>query len=90
MRYEDFLRVLEEIGLAAWHGDGRSTTVREIEEHCQASGVGILLKDFQEGAKAGVTRLLAAFLLPTNTVAVLPEILLLYSRIRASVNISLR
>ena len=58
---DQFNRVLEEIGLAAWHGDGRTTTVREIEEHCKQSGVGALLDDFQEGAKAGVTRLLAAF-----------------------------
>jgi uncharacterized protein YjbI with pentapeptide repeats len=61
MKFDDFLRVLEEIGLAAWHGDGRTTTVSEIEQHCIASGVGKLLEVFQEGAKAGVTRLLAAF-----------------------------
>jgi uncharacterized protein YjbI with pentapeptide repeats len=61
MRLDEFSRVLEEIGLAAWHGDGRTTTVREIEEHCRASGVGRLLDVFQEGAKAGITRLLAAF-----------------------------
>jgi len=61
MTLEQFSRVLEEIGLAAWHGDGRTTTVREIEEHCKASGVGRMLDDFQEGARAGVTRLLAAF-----------------------------
>src|SRR5215213_9917721 len=61
MTLEQFSRVLEEIGLAAWHGDGRTTTVREIEEHCQASGVGRMLDDFKEGAEAGVTRLLAAF-----------------------------
>src|SRR5215213_5233278 len=61
MTLEQFSRVLEEIGLAAWHGDGRTTTVREIEEHCQASGVGTMLDAFQAGAKAGVTRLLAAF-----------------------------
>jgi uncharacterized protein YjbI with pentapeptide repeats len=61
MTLDHFSRVLEEIGLAAWHGDGRTTTVREIEEHCKASGVGRMLDDFQEGAKAGVTRLLAAF-----------------------------
>jgi uncharacterized protein YjbI with pentapeptide repeats len=61
MSLEQFARVLEEIGLAAWHGDGRTTTVREIEEHCQASGVGKLLDIFQEGARAGITRLLAAF-----------------------------
>jgi uncharacterized protein YjbI with pentapeptide repeats len=61
MKFEDFFRVLEEIGLAAWHGDGRTTTVREIEEHCNMSGVGGLISTFQEGARAGVTRLLAAF-----------------------------
>jgi uncharacterized protein YjbI with pentapeptide repeats len=61
MSLNEFTRVLEEIGLAAWHGDGRTTTVREIEEHCKASGVGAMLDAFQEGAKAGVTRLLAAF-----------------------------
>jgi uncharacterized protein YjbI with pentapeptide repeats len=61
MNLGQFCRVLEEIGLAAWHGDGRTTTVREIEEHCHSSGVGSLLNVFQEGAQAGVTRLLAAF-----------------------------
>lgn len=61
MKFQDFVRILEEIGLAAWHGDGRTTTIREIEEHCKASGVGRLLEAFTEGAKAGVTRLLAAF-----------------------------
>lgn len=61
MSAEEFSRVLEEIGLAAWHGDGRSTTVREIEDHCRTSGVGTLLDAFKDGAKAGVTRLLAAF-----------------------------
>jgi uncharacterized protein YjbI with pentapeptide repeats len=61
MKVEDFSRMLEEIGLAAWHGDGRTTTVREIEEHCCSSGLSGLLDVFKEGAKAGVTRLLAAF-----------------------------
>ncbi|HPE63628.1 MAG TPA: pentapeptide repeat-containing protein [Methanothrix sp.] len=61
MTFENFSRVLEEIGLAAWHGDGRTTTIREIEEHCRSSGVGSLLDSFEEGAKEGVTRLLAAF-----------------------------
>lgn len=61
MTLDNFTRVLEEIGLAAWHGDGRTTTVREIEDHCRDSGVGVLLDTFQEGAKVGVSRLLAAF-----------------------------
>ena len=54
--------MLEEIGLASWHGgDGRTTTVQEIKEHCIASGLGSMLNNFQEGAEEGVTRLLAAF-----------------------------
>ena len=61
MALVDFFRVLEEIGLAAWHGDGRTTTVQEIQEHCNSSGLGSMLDRFQEGAEVGVTRLLAAF-----------------------------
>lgn len=58
----DFVRVLEEIALAAWHGsDGRSTSVRSIVEHCQQSGISGLLDSFKDGAEAGVTKLLAAF-----------------------------
>src|SRR4029079_6352819 len=39
MTLDQFSRMLEEVGLAAWHGDGRTTTVREIEEHCKVSGI---------------------------------------------------
>ena len=58
---EEFVRVLEEIALAVWHGDGRTATIREIEAHCAGTGVGKMLKRFQKGAEAGVTRLLTAF-----------------------------
>jgi uncharacterized protein YjbI with pentapeptide repeats len=62
LKIGEFVRVLEEIGLAAWHGsDGRSTSVREIMIHCQQSGLESLLTSFKEGAQAGVTKLLAAF-----------------------------
>jgi uncharacterized protein YjbI with pentapeptide repeats len=57
----DFVRILEEIALSSWHGDGRTTTVREIEAHCNSSGLKRLLSVFQEGAQSGVTRLLTAF-----------------------------
>jgi Pentapeptide repeats (8 copies) len=57
----NFIRILEEIAMASWHGDGRTTTVREIEAHCDSSGLKQLLTIFQEGAKSGVTRLLTAF-----------------------------
>jgi len=58
---KDFVRILEEIALASWHGDGRTTTVREIEAHCEHSSLKTLLDKFQESAKLGVTRLLTAF-----------------------------
>lgn len=57
----DFICILEEIALSTWHGDGRTTSVREIHEHCRISGILPLFNIFQEGAKAGVTRLLSAF-----------------------------
>lgn len=63
----DFERVLEEIGLAAWHGsDGRSTSVHDIMRHCKQSGLESLLNSFREGAEAGVTKLLAAFFFRRN------------------------
>jgi len=62
---KDFVRILEEIALAAWHGNGRTTTVRDIENHCDNSNLKSLLKRFQEGfgedSKASITRLLIAF-----------------------------
>jgi uncharacterized protein YjbI with pentapeptide repeats len=65
IREADFVRILEEIALAAWHGNGRTTTVGEIERHCENSNLKKLLSQFQEGfqddAKASITRLLTAF-----------------------------
>ncbi|MHC5756701.1 pentapeptide repeat-containing protein [Nostoc sp.] len=58
---KDFVRILEEIALASWHGDGRTTTVREIEAHCEHSNLKGLLNKFQENAKLGVISLLTAF-----------------------------
>lgn len=57
----DFVRILEEIAIAAWHGDRRTTTVKEIEAHCISSGISILLGRFKEGFKEGIGRLLMAF-----------------------------
>ena len=62
---EDFVRILEEIALAAWHGNGRTTTVGEIERHCESNNLKNLLNRFQEGyqtdSKANITRLMTAF-----------------------------
>jgi len=62
---KDFVRILEEIALAAWHGNGRTTTVQEIERHCEGSSLIDLLNRFQQGyqpdSKANITRLMTAF-----------------------------
>lgn len=61
MQFGEFTRVLEEIALATWHGNGRTTTLEEIEAHCKVAGLSALLERFAEGAKAGVSRMLTAF-----------------------------
>ena len=65
IKKEEFIGILEEIALACWHGDGRTTTVGEIEKHCDNSGLRVILNRFQESfnedSKASVTRLLTAF-----------------------------
>jgi uncharacterized protein YjbI with pentapeptide repeats len=58
---DKFVRWLEEIAVAAWHGDGRTTTVEEIKEHTKSSGTANLMNLFEEGADKGITRLLMAF-----------------------------
>ncbi len=58
---DQFVRILEEIAIACWHGNGRTTTVAEIESHCKDSGLEKMLEIFQEGAKVAVTKLFAAF-----------------------------
>lgn len=58
---EQFVRWLEEIAVAAWHGDGRTTTVEEIKGHARGGGAANLLKLFEEGEDKGITRLLMAF-----------------------------
>jgi adenylate kinase family enzyme len=58
----NFLRVLEEIAVSAWHsGDIRTTTIHKIEKHIENNSLGGLFKEFQLGAQAGITRLLTAF-----------------------------
>lgn len=56
-----FNRILEEIAVATWHGDGRCTTVEAVEKRCGSGRLKRLLKVFEQGAEAGITRLLTAF-----------------------------
>ncbi len=58
---DKFVRWLEEIAVAAWHGDGRTTTLEEIKSHTESGGAANLLTLFEEGADKGITRLLMAF-----------------------------
>jgi uncharacterized protein YjbI with pentapeptide repeats len=62
---KDFVLILMEIALSCWHGNGRTTTVREIEEHCENNGLKNLLKNFQDSfqsdSQGSITRLLTAF-----------------------------
>ncbi|MBT7615943.1 MAG: pentapeptide repeat-containing protein, partial [Calditrichaeota bacterium] len=53
--------ILEEIALCTWHGDGRTTTVKEIEKHCEALKTGQLFESFKVGLQSGVAKLFTAF-----------------------------
>ena len=58
----EFLRILEEVAMAAWHGNGRTTTIQDIQKHFDNNkSLKSLLTKFETGAEAGVTRLLTAF-----------------------------
>ncbi|BBD61499.1 pentapeptide repeat-containing protein [Nostoc sp. HK-01] len=66
---EEFALILEEIALACWHGNGRTTTVSKIEKKCGTnSHINKLFKEYQQAAEAGVTRLLTAFYFRQNGV----------------------
>ncbi|CAH9064881.1 hypothetical protein PSECIP111854_03561 [Pseudoalteromonas sp. CIP111854] len=56
-----FIRVLEEIALAVWHGNGRVASIAKIQQQCEASRVTQYLDVFQESTKSGISRLLTAF-----------------------------
>jgi uncharacterized protein YjbI with pentapeptide repeats len=58
---KDFVRILEEIAVACWHGNGRTTTISRIADRCTNSTLKRVLEIFEGGAAEGVTRLLTAF-----------------------------
>lgn len=61
LEYEKFERVLEEIALTVWHGNGRTATEKDIYDKLNSSSFNKYLKVFQESAEKGVSRLLTAF-----------------------------
>ncbi|MGV6809896.1 MAG: pentapeptide repeat-containing protein [bacterium] len=61
LAFGDFLRVLEEVAIAVWQGNGRTVSTRELIKRCEAQHLGESLAKFSEDAKQGVVRLLTAF-----------------------------
>ncbi len=57
----EFNLVLQEIGIAAWHGAGRTTTVKEIRKRFNTNAHLRLLAKFIGDAEKGVVSLLASF-----------------------------
>lgn len=56
-----FARLLEEVALSVWHGAGRTTTLGEVEAHCEQNKVAAYLSAFQSGVSSGISSLLLAF-----------------------------
>ena len=61
LEFKDFLRVLEEIALAVWHGNGRTASTKYLVQRCQENKLDRYLEAFSSDAKSGVIRLLTAF-----------------------------
>lgn len=59
LEYVDFVELLEDIGLAVWHGNGRTATVKEIRGIC-GDRIDKLLRRYEDG-DARVMGLLTAF-----------------------------
>jgi uncharacterized protein YjbI with pentapeptide repeats len=57
----EFTRVMEEIAVAAWHGDGRKTSLKEIIARCEQTGLVRQFNIFRAGAEQGVKNLMLAF-----------------------------
>lgn len=58
---EHFTRMLEEIAVSAWHGNGRKTSIGEIRSHFDSNSLTKLMEQFAQDAEKGVISLLAAF-----------------------------
>jgi Pentapeptide repeats (8 copies) len=65
IEFKDFVRVLEEIAICSWHGNGRTTTVAAIEQRFELSGLKHMIERYVEtlenDPKAGITNLMTAF-----------------------------
>jgi len=58
---DQFVRILEEIALAIFHGDGKTASIDKIFNQCSRGGIECYLEQVQERAKNGLMQLLTAF-----------------------------
>ncbi len=56
-----FKRIMEEVAVAVWHGDGRKASLKEIVARCERTGLAQQFNIFRSGVKQGVTNLMLAF-----------------------------
>jgi uncharacterized protein YjbI with pentapeptide repeats len=57
----DFARVLQEIAVTTWQGNGRTATVAEVAAHCGRRGFDLVLRRFAADCEAGLGRFLTVF-----------------------------
>lgn len=58
---DDFIRILQEIAVAAWHGDSRKATLDEIRSRLEIARLTAKFRAFEQNAKDGTLNLLTAF-----------------------------
>ncbi|MEB3886142.1 pentapeptide repeat-containing protein [Lyngbya sp. CCY1209] len=58
---KDFIRILEEIAIACWHGNRRTATIAQIENRCNSKLQKLLEVMRCNDSQSGVTQLLTAF-----------------------------
>ncbi|KNY30209.1 pentapeptide repeat protein [Pseudobacteroides cellulosolvens ATCC 35603 = DSM 2933] len=61
MEQKNFFRVLEEIAIASWHGNGRTASVKEIKDRVDSCKINNIFNEFKSEAEKGVISLLTSF-----------------------------
>ncbi len=61
LAWEEFVQLLEQIALLAWHGAGRTVRADAVQRACEDLRLKDRLEAFRQGAEAGATSLLVSF-----------------------------
>jgi uncharacterized protein YjbI with pentapeptide repeats len=61
LSWDDFVRLLEEVALLAWHGTGRTVPASAVESACEELRLKDKLEAFKQGTEAGAVSLLVSF-----------------------------